>query len=335
MRWFKRTVVLWALALVLTPARAEAWFEWLDYLSGPGRWYGFKMDVRVWCSGPKGDWKGLRGLLDQAIADTLKLKNRQIPQTVASQWTDVLDRLEKSHRALPITDTAKFDSEIGRLRTAVQFKPAAGESDQAVIAPLDVLKIGEDLHRVLDVFERGAASIASTGIFVSLCKNDRTRAFAVEVGFTTLQANSNPNYAGDHSIRMNTINAGLSYRFPLPPDRDIIDVGTNVGMYHFSSRGFDSFSGLIVEPVYIDLHGPTRLVDAGGLKQLGGLITVRLSLVMFPGGFDAAQFASAASKPPRISGREVTKSATVFFNLTPLLWRRPKSTVPTLAAGVQ
>jgi hypothetical protein len=158
---------------------------------------------------------------------------------------------------------------------------------------------------------------------------------AVEIGFSSLQALSNPDYAGDHSIRLNTINLGLSYRFPLPPDRDIIDIGTNAGMYHFSSRGFKSFSGLILEPVFIDLHGPTRLIDAGGLKQLGALFTLRLSLVMFPGGFDRAQFAAVASKPARISGREATPSATVFFNLTPLLWRRPPSNISKFAAAVR
>ena len=346
MRWFKRSVVLCLLALVLTPARADAWFEWLDYLSGPGPWYGYKMDLRLWCSGAPAPWKGLRESLDKAVAATLKLQNiprsatavdqnvlDQLPPDVASQWTHVLDELGRSNQVLRMADPKRFDAEISSLRGAVQFKPTVGQTTRVV--PLEVLRVAEGLHKAIDTFERGATTIASTGIFLSACKNDRTRAVAVEVGFTTLQASSNPDYAGDHSIRMNNINVGLSYRFPLPPDRDIIDIGTNVGMYHFSSRGFKSFSGLIVEPVFIDFHGPTRLVEAGGLKQLGALFTVRLSLVMFPGGFDGARFASVASKPARISGREATPSATVFFNLTPLLWRRPKSTVPELAAAAR
>lgn len=331
MRWFKRTVVLCALALVLTPARADAWFEWLDYLSGPGRWYGYKMDLRVWCSGAEGKWKGLRELLDKAIVNSLS-RDARIRLEGAARWEEVFERLKSSNQALPMTDPQTLANEIESVRGVLKLSPGISEFDP----PLgDVLKLGEDLHRALDKIEKGAASIASTGIFLSLCKNDRTRAVAVEIGFSSLQALSSPAYARDYSIRMNTINAGLSYRFPLPPDRDIIDIGTNVGMYHFSSRGFKSFSGLIVEPVFVDFHGPTRLVDAGGLKQLGGLITLRLSLVMFPGGFDGAQFASAASKPAQISGRETTKSATVFFNLTPLLWRRPRSTVPELAAGMR
>jgi hypothetical protein len=333
MRWFKRSVVLCALALVLTPARADAWFEWLDWLSGPGPWYGYKADLRVWCSGPRGDWKGMRGLLDQAIADSLSTKP-DIRLSAAAKWEQVFANLKKSNLALPLTDPLKFASEIEGVRTALGLNQAGTQFNQE-LAPLAVVKIGEDLHRVLDVFERGAASIASTGIFLSLCKNDRTRALAVEIGFSSLQAWSNPAYAGDHSIRLNTISAGLSYRVPLPPTIDIIDVGANVGMYHFSSRGFKSFSGLMVEPVFIDFHGPTKLVQAAGLKKLGALLTVRLSLVMFPAGFDGAQFASVASKPAKISGREATPSVTVFFNLTPLLWHRPKSTVPQLAAGMQ
>jgi hypothetical protein len=333
MRWFKRSVVLCVLALVLTPARADAWFEWLDYLSGPGRWYGYKVDLRLWCSGPKGDWKGLRGVLDQAIAESLSPKP-DIRRAAAPKWQEVLENLKKSYRALPLIDPATFASDIEGVRSALGLNQLGTEINLE-LAPLAVVKMGEDLHRVLDVFERGAASIASTGILLSLCKNDRTRAFAVEIGFSSAQANSNPAYAGDHSIRMNTLNAGLSYRLPLPPKIDIVDVGANVGMYHFSSRGFKSFSGLMVEPVFIDLHGPTKLVQAAGLEQLLALVTVRLSLIYFPAGFDGAQFASVASKPARISGRDATRSVTVFFNLTPLLWHRPKSTVAKLAAGMQ
>jgi hypothetical protein len=232
-----------------------------------------------------------------------------------------------------MTDPQKLEDEIKALKGVLRTDdPAVAgfDPDQR-----DVLKIGEDFHRALDKIERGAASIASTGIFLSLCKNDRTRAWAVEAGVTSLQALSNPSYANDYSIRQNTFTAGVSYRVPLPPDRDIIDIGANVGMYRFSSRGFDTFSGLIVEPVFIDLHGPTRLVNAGGLKQLGGLFTLRLSLVMFPAGFDREQFAAVASKPAHISGSEATPSASIFFNLTPLLWRRPTSNLAKVAAELR
>jgi hypothetical protein len=331
MHWFKRSAVLCLLALVLTPARADAWFEWLDYLSGPGPWYGYKIDTRVWCSGKAVPWKGLRDVLDHAIVDSLSGKPESRGRAVG-EWNTVFDQLKESNRTFPLIDPQTFDTEITSMRRALNLN-APGTELNAV--PPDVLKMGEDVHRVLDRFDRASASIASTGIFVSLCKNDRTRAVAVEIGFSSLQASSNPDYAGDHSIRMNTLNLGLSYRFPLPPDRDIVDIGTTVGMYHFSSRGFKSFSGLILEPVFIDFHGPTKLVDAGGLKQLGALFTLRLSLVMFPGGFDRAQFAAVGSKPEHISGREATPSATVFFNLTPLLWRRPPSNISKFAAEVR
>ena len=331
MRWSKRSVVLCLLALVLTPARADAWFEWLDYLSGPGRWYGYKVDLRVWCSGPQAPWKGLREVLDHAIVDSLS-SQPEFRGRAPGEWDTVFDKLIDSNHALPLADQQTFEGEITTMRGVLQLN-LAGTELRAV--PPDVVKMGEDLHRVLDRFERAAASIASTGIFLSLCKNDRTRAFAVELGFTSLQSLSNPAYARDHSIRLHTITAGLSYRIPLPPDRDIIDVGANIGMYRFSSRGFDAFAGLIVEPVFVDLHGPTRLVHAAGLKQLGALFTLRLSLVYFPAGFDGAQFASAPSKPTRISGRDASKSATVFFNLTPLLWRRPPSNVSGFAAEVR
>jgi hypothetical protein len=197
-----------------------------------------------------------------------------------------------------------------------------------------VLEIAEALYRYADTYERATTSIASTGIFISLCQNDRLRSVAVEVGFTTLQAASNPDYANDHTIRLNAITAAVSYRLPLKPDRDFIDIGTSAGMYIFSSRGFDTFRGFIWEPVFVDLHAPTKLVNATGLKQLGALFTLRLSGVMFPSGFENSQFRAAPSKAEQISGKEFNLSATVFFNLTPLLWRRPTTPIPRFGAVV-
>ncbi len=49
MRSFKWTMVLCAAMLVLTPKPALAWFEFLDYLSGPGPFTGARVDFRVWC----------------------------------------------------------------------------------------------------------------------------------------------------------------------------------------------------------------------------------------------------------------------------------------------
>jgi hypothetical protein len=319
MRWLVRSV-LCVLVLITTSAPAQAWFEWLDYLSGPGPFYGVKVDLRVWCSGPPTPWKEVRASVDKAVLASLTMPRRT---DLSIQWNPVFDGLARSNEVLPLFSQKWFQD---MLEAGKKMVRALESAEPVAVDPLVVVRTGEFFHALVDRFERASVSIASTGIFISLCKSDRIRSLAVEIGFTALQANSNPDYALDHTIRLYTFTGGLSYRLPLPPDRDFIDIGFNAGMYRFNSRGFDGFSGFTLEP-YVDLHGPTRLIDAGGLKQLGGLLSVRVGLVFFPGGFDGAQFASAPSKPERISGREGSLSATVFFNLTPLLWRRPPSTV--------
>ncbi len=66
MRWFPRTVVLCLLMVMLTPAPAHAWFAWLDHLSGPGRFYGVKVDVRAWCFGRQMPFSALNGYVQEA-----------------------------------------------------------------------------------------------------------------------------------------------------------------------------------------------------------------------------------------------------------------------------
>lgn len=279
------------------------------------------------------DGQGLRKLIDEMVVEALKDPTDEIVRSQTARKNAITTALREMNSTLPLRDSKTLEEEIGKFLPQIVPQRDPQKVLQRVEAAR-VFEIAEALYRYADTYQRAATSIASTGIFISLCQNDRIRSVAVEVGWSTLQAASNPDYANDHSIRLNTITAQVSYRLPLPPDRDIIDIGSSAGMYVFSSRGFDTFRGLILEPVFVDLHAPTKLVNAGGLKQLGALFTLRLSGVMFPGGFDRAQFASVSSKPAEIPGSEVNLSATVFFNLTPLLWRRPTTSIPRYGAIV-
>lgn len=321
MRWLERSVLLCLLMVVLTPAPAHAWFELLDYLSGPGRFYGQKLDFRVWCSGRAVPLSALTTMVQGAMTNSFSVRDEARAQASLGLWKEVVDQLKQMDQGLHLFEDRDFD-DLKTRADALFYEPVgrkflAGNG----VDPASMFAFLRSIEVAMDRIYKASVSIGSTGIFISFCSPEKTRAFAVEVGFTTLQAESNPDYALDYTIRLNTFTGALSYRVPLPADRDVLDVGLIAGVYRFSSRGFDAFSGLTVEP-FIDLHGPTSLVDAGGLKQLLGLVTVRVGFVWFPGGFDGEQFASAPSKPQRISGGEVTPSATIFFNLTPLLRRR-------------
>ena len=51
MRTFKATLLFLAVFFLVTPAPAQAWFGWLDDLSGPGPFWGEQYEVRVACIG--------------------------------------------------------------------------------------------------------------------------------------------------------------------------------------------------------------------------------------------------------------------------------------------
>lgn len=341
MRSFKLTVVLCSVMVLLTPRPAHAWWEFLDYLSGPGRFYGQQFDFRVWCLGPSRDTTPIReldNLVTIGVVQTLLVRGETKPARDA--WNDVLAKMKAINRQYHLVDVQRLDGLTRRLTslTDADFLRAGSPGPPSNAEPGSIAATGvrqplaegplkdfiSQLQIALDMMFKASVSLVSNGIFVSFCPAEADRTFSVEVGFASLQANSDPNYAHDYTIRLNTFTTALSYRLARRADRDVIDVGFIGGMYRFSSRGFDTFQGTILEP-YVDVHAPTSWVNECGLQQLFALLTVRLGVVWFPGGFDTEKFAAVPSKVRHIPGGEGTKSATIYFNLTPLLKHRPHS----------
>ncbi len=333
MRSFNLKMVLCALMVLLTARPAHAWWEFLNYLSGPGRFNGPKFDFRVWCFGPEVPLSKLDNLVAIGVVKTLSARNEATVKAAVDSWNDVVTQLKEINGRLHIFESDQLDKLEGGFKklkasdfpnVTIGDRSAPAPAGTGPLSPGPLKDFVDQLEAVVDQLYKASASLASTGVFVSFCSPETQRTFAVEVGFTSLQANSDPNYARDYPIRLNTFTAALSYRVPLPADRDVIDVGVIGGMYQFSSRGFATFRGPIVEP-FVDLHGPTRWVNDRGAKQLVGLVTVRLGLVWFPGGFDTEKFAAVPAKVRHIPGGEATRSVTVFFNLTPLLRHRTRT----------
>lgn len=291
MRWLERSVVLCLAMIVLTPSPAHAWFEWLDYLSGPGRWYGVKADARVYCFG-------------RTQEQSFSALGAKLAQPDRTALQEVLGEIRKINQGLNVVDLGKLDEQETKMR-AVTVQPAE-------------LVTGRDmLAAELRSLEKASVAIASGGIFFSLCSKEKRRTFAIEAGFTGLGTGGDVNYAQGEKIWMTTLTWGLSYRVPLPADRDFVDLGTNVGMYTFYSKGFENFSGFTVEP-FIDFHLPTKFLldDQPKFTQFLARLTVRAGLSFFPGGFKAEQFASGPGKGD-ISGSDASTSVTVFYNLRP------------------
>jgi hypothetical protein len=184
-----------------------------------------------------------------------------------------------------------------------------------------VTTVIEQANLSIDRVYKGNISRNSTGVFWSFCSPDQTRKhWAVELGATFWSADSNPDFAHTYNIRLLTIMPSVSYRVFPDARYDVIDAGVSAGRYRFSSGGFNTFTGWVLEP-YLDLHGPTRWVNDCGFKQLAALLTLRFGLIDFPGGFDTGpQF--GAETNTHIRGSKLTKTATVFFNVPPLARHR-------------
>lgn len=299
MRWLERSVLLCLAMVVLTPAPAHAWFEWLDYLSGPGRFYGVKADVRVYCFGKKQpeSFSALRTRL-------LELQKTPQEPRAATELLDIQKKIREINVGLNVVDLGKLAAQEERVRAAAAQPNEILDGTTAALADL------RDL-------EKASVAIASGGIFISLCSPEKRRTFAIEAGFTGLGTGGDVNYANNEKIWLTTFTGGLSYRLPLPANRDFIDLGTNVGIYRFYSKGFEDFSGFTVEP-FIDFHLPTKFLldDQPGFTRFLARLTVRAGVSFFPAGFKAEQFASGPAKGD-ISGSEATTSLTVFYNLRP------------------
>ena len=233
MRWFTRTVALCLLILVVTPTRADAWFEWLDRLSGPGSWYGMKADVRAVCWGtvvpPSATSASYRKTLPDVRNALLSGTLLEATDAVTELRT-TLEQLRKVNATLNLVGPAQLtdvESDFGRLlpggkdlRLAILgFRKKPTQEVDAFMLKLQTLE-----ERAFKAF----LAIASSGILLDLCPVNVLRSFALEVGLTGLWTGGNATYADNHDIWMSTATVGFSYRVPLPITRDFIDLGTNL-----------------------------------------------------------------------------------------------------------
>jgi hypothetical protein len=303
-----RSVLVCTFIMVVTPAPADAWFEWLDRLSGPGRWYGLKVDVRALCFGKAMPLKKTRTDL-QALSNRLKavsLSNVSAVQDMTTELSGIADQLRTMDAGLDVLRGIDLEQPVTSIKSVTRREGVlSGAEVDGALQPLFIA-----LARV----ETVSVAIGTGGIFISLCDGEKQRSLALELGWTGLRTGGDERYARNRPIYMTTVTAGLSYRLPLPASRDVVDLGTNMGTYRFYSKGFDDFSGFTIEP-FVDLHLPTAYaLSDNKAERVLSRFTVRTGLAFFPGGFKAEQFRSARGIGD-ISGREASASVTVFFRV--------------------
>jgi hypothetical protein len=336
MRAFK-TLVLPTVFLLIAPAPAQAWWAWLDDLSGPGKFRGPQFEFRLVCFGEESEAKRLVELYTAAYSMTSKVASnpgeRIAPLREAEEaWDKFIGELNASQITFPILDPSKVAEASGTIRrefttfrAAMSAPPPAGTA-----SPIDEFfrVVNPQVQPLIAREVRGISSISSTGIFLSACSTDKKRRSSIELGASFLYADGNSSFANGQQIRLTTLMPEFSLRVFTDPRFDFLDAGLGAGIYWFTSKGFNSFSGVVLQPGRLDFHAPTLWstypLDGGShiLRRIAAAPTFRFGLTMFPAGFSADAFAGVRDKRVRIPG-ELIPSWSLFINLEPFVRKAP------------
>jgi hypothetical protein len=176
--------------------------------------------------------------------------------------------------------------------------------------------------------DRGTAAVHGAGAFLSTCSNDTMRRASVEFMTSFLHADGSPLFAGGERIYLTTLVPEFTFRLFSDPRWDFVDAGAGAGMYWFSSPGFESFSGVILEPAFLNFRAPSvwnsyPLNSPGNLfRRLSASLTFRTGYTTFPAGFAPSAFAGVGVKNVRIPS-ELVPSWSLYFNIQPFVSRAP------------
>src|SRR5262249_9542950 len=349
MRTLKGALGFLAILLLLTPAPAYAWWGWLDDLSGPGSFRGPAFDVRLVCFGAESEAKRLVDELKNAQLLTQKViverddPNQRVPVPRAdvlaarNAWRQLIADLSSIHLTFPVLDAKRLNEAATRqaARLDARLADSVARTDVPRTVEFKPQEMSEflsdsvkELEPLIAEVSRGIASINSTGVLLSACSTDRKRRSSIELGVNFWYADGNPGFANSQQIRLTTLMPMFSFRLFTDPRFDVLDAGMGAGVYWFTSKGFDSFSGVVLEPGRLDFHAPTLWATyplnspTHILRRIAAAPTFRFSLMEFPAGFSADAFAGVGEHHAQIPG-ELIKSWTIFINLDPFVRRAP------------
>jgi hypothetical protein len=373
MRSFRATLGYLAVFLMLAPAPAQAWWGWLDDLSGPGKFKGPQFDFRLACFGPESEVQRLVDDLKNANVLTRKLidvpvdpakpeeKQRNLVQVPTADfhaahaaWRNLIADLNATQARFPVLkseDLKAADKQVNddlNVFTARKAEPPESARPTADALPTVVInptvletalgKWNGQFRPFVDEVIRGVSSIGSTGILISACSTNIVRRSSIELDLDFWKADGAPGFANSNRILLTTLMPVFSFRVFTDPRFDFVDAGVGAGAYWFTSKGFDSFSGVVLQPIRLDFHAPTlwstyRLRDRSRkrtakdartevLRRIAAAPTFRFSVMEFPAGFSADAFAGTGEHHVRIAG-ELLKSWSLFINLEPFARKLP------------
>ena len=307
---------------LLFPSSAHAWWGWIDELSGAGKFRGLEVEARLYCFGATED--DLAAPLLRSAADHITSAFEMLRSAAASlegpAVTTIVDRFAALERRTLEATASRISPSVAReTRDSVQNLRSTVDSvqnlrstvkevcsklectgDQAatmarVEARLNVAESEYETARTLE--ERRRMLTASAGVSFSACpmQKDLTRRGAVGLTYRRMDTYGarKEEFAGGNTISLTTLTPMASWRplFEVASGKyDYIDLATGGGVYWLASDGdqpggFDAFSGVILEPIRIDLHAPALTHRTGFKWGLLASASFRLGFAIFPAGF--------------------------------------------------
>jgi hypothetical protein len=303
---------------------SSAFFEKLDHLSGPGPFHGFELQFRTLCHMNQPSRTEAANALATALKETEPLASGRVSsevfdsefamrasrlfQTVDTKLAaaDFLELAALSRRAASRVAAAS-DVLIGQRTTAQAAWLRSEEVLRAAAVPS--LRHSPGLSLWASCYDRPLRSKNQTfalpargtdpAITESVRYEDRHPTFSLNLNYRYYttggyfgldRLKGSEQYANGEDIHLHVFEVQPSW--PLSGRLDILDGQVGLGMYVFTSEGFETFHGVILEPIRLDFHFPARLLDQTDVTALRILtsLSVRAGYVMFPTGIAAEKF---------------------------------------------
>ena len=290
------------------PAPAYAQWGKLEKLSGPGTFSGWAFEFRAACFGDPVDESSLDALTARAASATETA--RKSTERDSQQWHAAADAWEAAARAWAFELGHKFEP------------PKPHEIEKGRV---DYQRLAEDLRAAVNRAPATLMATSSAGVAWSLCNPNKKRRLALDIGWITWESDPDPNYAGGASINLDTLMASISWRALQGTDFDFVEVSAGGGMYWFTSTGFESLKGVVLQPARLTLRAPSSWSGKSlkDIRRYAAIPVFAVGITMFPAGFEPNDFAGVGDRAVRIPS-ELLYTHYWFFNLEPFLRRGRK-----------
>jgi hypothetical protein len=296
-----------AFTLLSVPAPVYAQWGKLEKLSGAGDWQGVIYEFRVACFGETTPASRLTRDARLAIQAAELSRNSNDPDS--NEWQTAAEGWQRAANAWAqvLGETFKPSSLPGRgagnPKLAADARTSAEQSEKRARAML--------------------TSTSSAGVLWSLCPSDKDRRLSIDIGWSTWDADPDPGYAGGARINLDMLMPLVSWRVLADTNFDFVELSAGAGMYWFSSTGFESLRGVVLQPARLTLRAPSSWSGSTRIwRRLAAIPVYGFGVTMFPDGFEPNDFAGVGDKAVRIP-RELLTTHYFFVNVEPFVqWLR-------------